>query len=61
MSMPTYERRFYLTLLINENNKRSEAVEENNQSVSTGKGTRSTRVSGNTLKNQLKSGKIPNQ
>ena len=59
--MPTYERRFYLTLLINENNKRSEAVEENNQSVSTGKGTRSTRVSGNTLKNQLKSGKIPNQ
>jgi len=59
--MPTYERRFYLTLLINENNKRSEAVEERNQSVSTGKGTRSTRVSGNTLKNQLKSGKIPNQ
>jgi len=57
--MPTYERRYYLKLLIDENTKRNESVRE--QTTSTGKGTRTRRVSGDTLKNKLKSGEIPNQ
>tara|TARA_R110000772_G_scaffold17946_3_gene49870 strand:+ start:31467 stop:31640 length:174 start_codon:yes stop_codon:yes gene_type:complete len=57
--MPTYERRYYLKLLIDENTKRNESVRE--QTTSTGKGTRTRRVSGDTLKSKLKSGEIPNQ
>lgn len=56
--MPTYERRTYLSLLIDENTKKSEMMEEN--TINNSKGKRTTRVSGETLKNRLKNGEIPN-
>ena len=61
--MPTYERRTYLSLLINENTKKSEMMEEQREKATkkNAKGERTTRVSGETLKSQLKNGKIPNQ
>jgi hypothetical protein len=60
--MPTYERRYYLTLLINENQRKEEIMEEqsNNVSSSNSKGTRTTRVSGSMLKSKIKSGEISN-
>lgn len=49
-------------LLINENNKKNEMLEEQREEMknSSSKGTRSKRVSGDTLKAKLKSGEIPN-
>jgi len=62
LSMPTYERRFFLTKFINENEKRQEQIEEQQaNATSNGKGTRTTKVSGEQLKARLKSGEIPNQ
>jgi len=62
LSMPTYERRFFLTTFINENEKRKEQIEEQqSNTTSNGKGTRTTKVSGDQLKARLKSGEIPNQ
>lgn len=62
LSTPTYERRFYLTTLVNEHTKKNEMMEEkmaearsNNSS-----GSRTTRVGGEQLKAKLKSGEIPN-
>jgi hypothetical protein len=64
LSCPTYERRFFLQMLINEANKKNELAEEQAQerrvSNSGGKGSRTTRISGNQLKAQLQSGQIPN-
>lgn len=48
---------------MNEFNKKKEIQEEqieNLKSMSSGKGTRTTRVSGDQLKSKLKSGEIPN-
>ena len=64
LSCPTYERRFFLQMLINEANKKNELAEERAQearvSNSGSKGSRTTRISGNQLKAQLQSGQIPN-
>ena len=61
MSMSVYERRNYLTLLLNENTKKTEMIEEQNQNLKSGNGSKTTRVSGEALKAKLKSGEIPNQ
>jgi len=62
LAMPTYERRFFLTKFIGENEKRKEQIEEQqSNTTSNGKGTRTTKVSGDQLKARLKSGEIPNQ
>ena len=59
--MPTYERRFFLTTFINENEKRKAEVEKQQaSSTSSGNGKRTTKVSGDQLKARLKSGEIPN-
>jgi hypothetical protein len=59
LSMPTYERRFFLTTFINENEKRKEQVEEQTaNATSSGNGKRTTKVSGDQLKARLKSGEI---
>lgn len=60
--MPTYERRTYLSLLINENTKKSEMIEEQREAMmnKNAKGTRTTRVGGETLKNRIKNGEMPN-
>jgi len=59
--MPTYERRFFLGLLTKEHRRREEEIEEMKEKSQTrgGKGTRQTRVSGDALKNKMKSGQIP--
>ena len=59
---PTYERRFYLQMLINEANKKNELIEEAQQTRanSGGRGSRNTRIGGDQLKARLQSGEIPN-
>ena len=61
LSMPTYERRFFLTKFIDENEKRKEQVETQQQNAGNSKGKRTTTISGEQLKSRLKSGQIPNQ
>jgi hypothetical protein len=62
LSMPTYERRFFLTTFINETEKKKEKMEEEQtNSTSSSNGKRTTKVSGDQLKARLKSGEIPNQ
>ena len=61
--MPTYERRFFIGQLIRDNAKQKEEAEktkEQNQ-AGNGKGTRTTKVSGEALKAKMKSGEIPNK
>lgn len=61
--MPVIERRFYLSLFMKQNQEREEKMEEmkSKQQTSGGKGSRTTRVSGQALKNKLKSGDIPSK
>jgi hypothetical protein len=60
LSMPTYERRFFLTTLINENQKKQEMLEEQQNNVTSSRnGKRTTNLSGQALKTQIKSGKLP--
>lgn len=60
--MSVYERRFFLRLFVNEAEAKKEAVvEQRNKVKSTGKGTRSTTISGDVLKAKIKSGEIPNE
>ena len=62
-----YERRFFLQLLMNENSKKMEAQEEsmnqrgNSVSGKGNKGSRTTRIGGDQLKQKLLSGEIPNE
>lgn len=57
MGMSVYERRNYLSLLLNENTKKTEMIEEQSQNMKNGNGSRTTKVSGDALKEGLKSGK----
>ena len=63
LSMPTYERRFFLGMLTKEARDKQEEAEklkEEAQNRAKGsKGQRSTRISGESLKNKMKSGEIP--
>lgn len=61
LSMPTYERRFFLGLLTKDAVKKEEHLEEMREksSTTTSKGTRTTRVSGAQLKNRINSGDVP--
>ena len=63
MSMSVYERRNYLSLLLNEKEKQSQAIEEEQEKAknSGSRGSRTTRVSGEQLKVKMKSGEIPNE
>lgn len=61
MGMSVYERRNYLSLLLNENTKKTEMIEEQNQNMKSSNGSRTTKVSGEALKAKLKSGQIPNE
>lgn len=60
LSMPTYERRYFLGLLLKTNSERQEQVENMKQDAvnRNAKGTRTTTVSGSALKEGLKSGRI---
>jgi len=59
--LPTYERRFFLGLLTKDARQREEDLEamKEQQQTKGGKGTRQTRVSGEALKNRMKTGSLP--
>jgi hypothetical protein len=59
LNMPTGERRFHLNMLITEKENEKKMYEESNKKNSSSRGTRQTRVSGDALKNQIKSGQVP--
>jgi hypothetical protein len=51
MGMPTYERRFYIKLKTEQNEKRAELLEEQkSKSGKNGKGERTTKISGDAVK-----------
>lgn len=57
MMMPTAERRYHLGKLLKAYHKQQD--QQQNQSKSNGK-SRTTTISGDQLKNKLRSGQIPN-
>jgi len=61
LSAPTYERRYYLSSLINEHKKKEELYDErmSESKNSNARGSRTSRVSGDQLKSKIKSGEIP--
>ena len=61
LAMPTYERRFFLGQKTREYEKQEEQMEKSKeqQKSRTSKGYRTTRVSGDALKNKIKSGDLP--
>jgi hypothetical protein len=63
MAMPTYERRYYLGMLTKDFERRQEQIEEQKeqQTTSGGKGSRTSKVSGQQLKNNINNGNIPLQ
>ena len=58
MSMPTFERRSHLLLLIKENTLRNEAIDDAKSNSQPNGKNRS--IGGEQLKSKLKSGEIPN-
>ena len=56
LTMPTAERRFYLGLLVKKNHREKEIME---QKKANGKGKKT--ISGDVLKEQIKSGQVPLQ
>lgn len=62
MSMPTYERRFYIDMFKGEMEQQKERMDEIKKNRSSGgKGTRSKTISGEALKSQMRNNQIPNQ
>ena len=63
LTMPTHERRFFLGMLtkdIRDKEEEAEKFREETQNRAKGsKGQRSTRITGESLKNKMKSGDIP--
>jgi hypothetical protein len=60
LSMPTYERRFFIKLLTKEHRRKKEEYNKMTNNSSNGsKGTRTTKISGDALKNKLSNGEIP--
>jgi hypothetical protein len=61
--MPTYERRFFLSLLtkeLREKQEYSETISKNNQNKNA-KGSRNSTISGDALKSRIRNGDIPNK
>ena len=63
LAMPTYERRFFLSLLTKEAKQREEESEKMREEMrnksNNSKGNRNTRISGDALKTKMKNGEIP--
>jgi len=63
LAMPTYERRFFLSLLTKEAREREEEADRMREEIksrnSNSKGSRNTRISGDALKTKMKNGEIP--
>lgn len=58
MMMPVYERRFFIDMLVKQREKMTEDS-ENQQPNKNAKGSRQSRISGDSLKNKMKNGQIP--
>lgn len=56
MTMPTGERRYFLSLLIKNKTEENERMKE---TKSIGKGKRTSTISGDALKSRIKSGNLP--
>lgn len=59
MMMPVYERKYFINLLIQQNQKRVEYLDNEKSSTKTSKGNRQSKISGDALKNKMKNGEIP--
>jgi len=61
LAMPTYERRYFIGMLTKTLEKKEEAIEEAKEqaTVSGGKGSRTSKVSGQQLKTRMNNGDIP--
>ncbi len=61
LNMPIYERRFFLGLLTKETTEKQAKIEEMKEQAKTNgsKGNRTTKVSGQALKNKIKGGDLP--
>lgn len=58
--MPTSERRFHLGMLVKTRKEEQDRMEEmKNKTSSGGRGNRTTKISGEALKNKMKSGEVP--
>lgn len=58
--MPTYERRYFINMLIKQNEKKMEYIEDRKANMdSNSKGNRKSKISGDALKNKMKNGEIP--
>ena len=60
MVMPTYERRYYLGMLTKDFERREEQQKEQ-QATSGGKGSRTSKISGQQLKTKINNGDVPLQ
>lgn len=61
LAMPTSERRYYLGMLVRHKEEEAKRIEEQSKTTNTGKGTRKSTISGEALKNKMKTGEIPLQ
>jgi hypothetical protein len=61
LAMPTYERRFFLGQKTRDLVKQEEQMEKSKEQSQSrnSKGSRTTKVSGDALKNKIKSGDLP--
>jgi hypothetical protein len=61
MMLPVYERRYFIDLLVKQNQRRMEYIENEKESAtnSNSKGNRQTKISGDALKNKMQNGQIP--
>jgi hypothetical protein len=59
MSMPVYERRFFINMLLKQHEKQKEMYDNQTANNSNAKGSRQSKISGDALKSKMKSGEIP--
>lgn len=61
MSMPVSERRYFIGLLMRDNSRREEEIEraKENQSNNGKGGSRTKKISGDSLKTRMKNGDLP--
>ena len=61
LALPVYERRFFIGMLMRKKIEEEEYMEtmREQKQISSGKGTKKTRISGEALKNKFKSGDMP--
>jgi len=59
MSMPVYERRFFINMLLKQHERQKEIYDNQTTTSPNSKGSRQSKISGDALKNKMKSGEIP--